>query len=137
MVSKRDLHAALPEADFVVLTIPLTADTRGLFGAQAFASMKPSAYFINIGRGGTVDEPALIQALQNGQIAGAGLDVFASEPLPSDSPLWNMPNVIITSHYSGITPHYHERAMDIFIDNLERYVKGEPLRNVVDKQRGY
>lgn len=137
MYSPQELEKALPEADFVVLTIPLTPDTRGLFGARSFAQMKPSAYLINIGRGGTVDEPALIQALQNGQIAGAGLDVFASEPLPPDSPLWNMPNVIITAHYSGLTPHYDERAMDIFIDNLERYVKGEPLRNLVDKKRGY
>ncbi len=137
MFAQQDLEAALPEADFVVLTVPLTADTRGLFGAQAFARMKPSAYLVNIGRGGTVDETALIQALQTGQIAGAGLDVFASEPLPPDSALWNMPNVIITAHYSGLTPHYSERAMGIFIDNLERYIKGQPLRNVVDKQRGY
>ena len=99
--------------------------------------MKPSAYLINIGRGATVDEPALIQALQTGQIAGAGLDVFAEEPLPSDSPLWNMENVIITSHYSGSTPHYDERALGIFTDNLERYLRQQPMKNVVDKQRGY
>lgn len=137
MYGQQELENVLPEADFVVLTIPLTADTRGLIGARAFGKMKPSAYLINIGRGGTVDEPALIRALQSGQIAGAGLDVFASEPLPPDSPLWDMPNVIITAHYSGLTPHYNQRAMDIFIDNLERFIKGQPMRNVVDKILGY
>lgn len=137
MYGQQELENVLPEADFVVLTIPLTVDTRGLIGARAFGKMKPSAYLINIGRGGTVDEPALIRALQSGQIAGAGLDVFACEPLPPDSPLWDMPNVIITAHYSGLTPHYNERAMDIFIDNLKRYTKGQPMRNVVDKILGY
>ncbi len=137
MVPTRELLSVLPEADFVALTIPLTKETRGLFGADAFAQMKPTAYFINIGRGGTVDEPALVHALQAGQIAGAGLDVFATEPLPPDSPLWDMQNVIITAHYSGGTPQYHERAMGIFIENLERYLKGEKLKNVVDKKRGY
>ncbi len=137
MFHTSELESALPEADFVALTIPLTKETRGRFGADAFAHMKPSAYFINIGRGGTVDEPALIHALQTGQIAGAGLDVFAAEPLPPDSPLWDMKNVIITAHYAGGTPQYHERAMGIFIENLERYLKGEPLKNVVDKKKGY
>lgn len=137
MYSQQELETVLSEADFVVLTIPLTADTRSLIGVRAFRKMKPSAYLINIGRGGTVDEPALIQALQSGQIAGAGLDVFASELLPPDSPLWDMPNVIITAHYSGLTPYYNVRAMDIFIDNLERYIKGKPMRNVVDKMLGY
>ena len=99
--------------------------------------MKRTAYLINIGRGGTVDESSLIRALQEQKIAGAGLDVFATEPLPPDSPLWDMKNVIITPHYSGNTPRYNERAMAVFLDNLERYVNGQPLRNVVDKQLGY
>lgn len=137
MIGPEALETALPKADFVVLTIPLTAETRGLFNARLFERMKPAAYFINIGRGGTVDEEALIQALRSGQIAGAGLDVFATEPLPPDSPLWDMENVIITGHYSGSTPHYDRRALEIFIDNLERYLKNKPMRNVVDKQKGY
>lgn len=135
--SPEQMDEMLPQADFVVLTQPLTEETRNMFDAKAFSKMKPSAYLINIGRGGTVDEPALIQALQSKQIAGAGLDVFASEPLPPESPLWEMDNVIITAHYSGATPQYNRRALDIFLDNLERYAGGEPLINVVDKERGY
>jgi phosphoglycerate dehydrogenase-like enzyme len=137
MVGQDELDSVLPEADFIVLTVPLTNETRGLIGASAFARMKTTAYLINIGRGGTIDEPALIQALQTSQIAGAGLDVFAAEPLPPDSPLWDMKNVIITPHYSGLTPHYQERAMELFLDNLQRYINQQPMRNVVDKKRGY
>lgn len=137
MIGPDELDTVLPEADFLVLTIPLTAETKGMINANTFSKMKPSAYLINIGRGGTVDEDALIQALQNGQIAGAGLDVFATEPLPTDSPLWDMTNVIVTAHYSGFAPHYNERALEIFIDNLARYVHHQPMRNLVDKQRGY
>lgn len=137
MVGSDQLYRVLPEADYVVLTIPLTQETRHLFNDAAFQLMKPSAFIINIGRGATIDEAALIHALQNGQIAGAGLDVFETEPLPADSPLWQMDNVIITSHYSGNTPHYDQRAFEIFIDNLQRYITGAPLRNLVDKQLGY
>jgi len=127
----------LPQADFVVITVPLTEATRGLIGEAALQAMKVSAYLVNIGRGGVIDEPALVRALQAGRLAGAGLDVFASEPLPPDSPLWAMENVIITGHYAGATPIYDERAMAIFLDNLRRYRTGEPLRNVVDKTLGY
>jgi phosphoglycerate dehydrogenase-like enzyme len=127
----------LPQADFVVLIVPLTRETRGMIGERELRAMKSTAYIINVGRGGIVDERTLIQALQEGRIAGAGLDVFETEPLPEDSPLWAMDNVIITSHYAGITPHYDERAMEIFLDNLRRYRAGEPLRNVVDKELGY
>ena len=127
----------LPEADFVVLTVPLTHETRGMIGERELRAMKPAAYLVNIGRGGTILESALIRALREGWIAGAGLDVFESEPLPRDSPLWAMDNVIITSHYAGLTPHYHARATAIFVDNLRRYQAGEPLRNVVDKALGY
>lgn len=137
MAGPDQLDELLPQADFVVLTIPLTAETQKMIDARAFERMKPGAYIINIGRGGTIDEPALIQALQSGKIAGAGLDVFATEPLPPDSPLWEMENVIITGHYSGETPHYDERALQIFMENLERYVKDQPMKNVVDKKRGY
>ncbi len=131
------LHAWLPQADFVVLTVPLTPETRQLIGAAELRLMRPTAYLVNIGRGGTVDEAALVKALQAGRIAGAGLDVFATEPLPADSPLWRMEQVIITAHYAGNTPVYNPRAMAIFLDNLRRFRDGAPLRNVVDKQLGY
>ena len=127
----------LPEADFVVSIVPLTHETRGMIGERELRAMKPTATLVNVGRGGTVQESALVRALQEGWIAGAGLDVFETEPLPEDSPLWAMENVIITSHYAGVTPRYNERAIPIFLDNLRRYQAGEPLRNVVDKELGY
>jgi phosphoglycerate dehydrogenase-like enzyme len=127
----------LPEADFVVLTAPLSRATRGMIGEPELRAMKNTAYLVNIGRGGTIQEQALIQGLREGWIAGAGLDVFAEEPLPATSPLWAMENVIITAHYAGLTPHYDQRALAIFLDNLRRYQAGEPLRNVVDKAEGY
>ena len=127
----------LPQADFVALTVPLTQETRGMIGAAELRAMKTSAYLINIGRGGTVQTEALVQALQQGWIAGAGLDVVEPEPLPADSPLWEMENVILTCHYSGLTPRYFERAVKIFLDNLQRYKDGQPLHNIVDKQLGY
>jgi len=117
--------------------VPLTPDTRQMLDASAFSAMKPGAIFINIGRGQTIDEHALVTALQSGHLAGAGLDVFEVEPLPENSPLWDMDNVIITPHYAGTTPSYHARGMQIFVDNLARYIQGEPLTNVVDKKRGY
>ncbi|HEY1012624.1 MAG TPA: D-2-hydroxyacid dehydrogenase [Herpetosiphonaceae bacterium] len=131
------LRERLAHADAVVLTVPLSAATRGMIGEAELAAMKPGAYLINIGRGGTVDEPALIRALADGRLGGAALDVFAEEPLPEDSPLWALENVIITAHYAGATPFYNQRALAIFLDNLERFGRGEPLRNVVDKQAGY
>jgi phosphoglycerate dehydrogenase-like enzyme len=131
------LHQVLPEADFVVLTVPLTEETRNMIGQAELRAMKSSAYLVNIGRGDTINQSELITALQEGWIAGAGLDVLEEEPLPEDSPLWEMENVIITSHYAGATPHYMERATGIFMDNLRRYQAGEPLRNVVDKHLGY
>ncbi len=131
------LHAFLSQADFVALTVPLTGETRKMIGESELRLMKRTAYLVNIGRGGTIDEAALVRALREGWIAGAGLDVFEKEPLPADSPLWDMPNVIITAHYAGSTPAYDERAMAIFLDNLRRYMAGEPLRNVVDKRLGY
>jgi phosphoglycerate dehydrogenase-like enzyme len=137
MVGNDQLLEVLPEADFVVLTVPLTQETAGMIGERELRAMKQSAYIINIGRGKTIDQDALIRALQEGQIAGAGLDVTDPEPLPEDSPLWDLENVIITAHYSGLTPHYNERAMEIFMDNLRRYQAGEELRNVVNKNLGY
>lgn len=137
MYGQDQLRERLPHADIVVVTVPLSRETHGLIGEQELRAMRQSAYLVNIGRGATIDEAALIRALHEGWIAGAGLDVFAQEPLPPESPLWAMENVIITSHYSGITPAYDERAVEIFLDNLARYRSGQPLRNLVDKQVGY
>ena len=137
MWSSKNLLDVLPQGDFVVLTVPLTDETKGMIGEKELQGMKESAYLINIGRGGTINEESLITALQSGWIAGAGLDVFEDEPLPENSPLWSMDNVIITAHYSGMTPHYHERGLSIFKENLNRYVQGEEMMNVVDKEAGY
>lgn len=127
----------LPNADVVVITAPLTSATRGMFGAEQFRAMKRSAYLVNIGRGATLIEADLVTALQDGELAGAALDVFEQEPLPATSPLWGMSNVIVTAHYSGATPLYAARALEIFLDNLARFRAGEELVNVVDKLRGY
>ena len=116
---------------------PLTPETRGLIGERELRLMKRDAYLVNVARGGVVDEAALVRALREGWIAGAGLDVFEHEPLSSDSPLWEMTNVIITGHYAGVTPAYDDRAFEVFLDNLRRYRAGQPLRNVVDKRVGY
>ncbi|HLW48908.1 MAG TPA: D-2-hydroxyacid dehydrogenase [bacterium] len=127
----------LREADFVVALLPLTPKTRGRLGEREFRLMKPSAFFINVSRGPIVQEPALIRALREGWIAGAGLDVFDAEPLPGDHPLYDFPQVIITPHVSGITPKFFERIASVFADNIRRYITGEPLANVIDIARGY
>ncbi len=132
------LDRLLAEADYVVVLTPLTAETRGLIGAAQLRQMKPTAWLINVARGEVVDEAALIEALRGGRIAGAALDVFAQEPLPPDSPLWSLPNVLITPHSGGVSfPRFHQEIMAQFVDNLGRYVRGEPLANLVDKQAGY
>ena len=132
-----DLDRLLGSADWVVLIAPLTAGTRGMFGAARFAEMKPEAHFFNLGRGALVDEPALIEALAGGAIAGAGLDVFGKEPLPAASPLWEMENVFVSPHMSGDFRGYAPVAADIFIENFRRFRAGEPLLNVVDKRLGF
>ena len=132
-----ELHAFLGQCDFVALTVPSTPDTHGLMGAREFAAMKRSAYLINVARGEIVDEPAMIAALRCGTIAGACLDVFATEPLPHESELWSMPNVIVTPHLAGMRDDYEEQLVAIFLDNFARLVRGEPMRNVVDLARGY
>ncbi len=137
MVGSDDLLSALPKADIVISTVPLTKETRHMLDQKAFGAMKQGALFINIGRGGTVNESALIEALQSGKLRAAGLDVFEEEPLSADSPLWAMDNVLITPHSSGVTPQYNARAFAIFLDNLKRYRAGKPLQNVVDKTQGY
>ncbi|MFD1334834.1 D-2-hydroxyacid dehydrogenase [Oceanobacillus iheyensis] len=139
MYTPADLSLVLEQSDFVVVTLPLTKDTHHMFGKEQFAQMKNSAFFINIGRGPIVDESALISALQQKEIAGAGLDVFETEPLQSDSPLWEMENVIITPHSAGATEYYTNRVIhDIFIPNLKSYLdKGEPTINVFQHKLGY
>ena len=132
-----NLMEMLPLVDWLVITAPLTPETQGMIGEKELRAMKKSAHVINISRGPLIQEQTLIRALREGWIAGAGLDVFEEEPLPASSPLWDMENVIITAHYAGATPNYHERALAIFLDNLRRYKAGEPLRNVVDKTLGY
>jgi phosphoglycerate dehydrogenase-like enzyme len=117
--------------------LPLTAETQGLLGARELGALPRGAFFVNLGRGATVDTTALVAALRSGHLAGAGLDVTEPEPLPPEHALWQLPNVIITPHYSGAQPGYFRYLGDLFIQNLERYVRGEPLLNVVDKQAGY
>lgn len=131
------LKQLLGESDYVVIATPLTKETTGLIGAEEFRAMKPTAYIINIGRGGIINEEALIQALDEKKIAGAGLDVTSKEPLPPDSRLWDFENVIITPHVSGGMEDYMERATDLFCENLKRYLNGKRLLNVIDKTRGY
>ncbi len=131
------LHDLLGWADFVVLAMPLTEDTRGMIDAAALAAMKPSAFLINVARGEVVDDEALVAALHEKRIAGAALDVFDPEPLPANHPFWKAPNLVLTPHISGYTPRYFELAMELFEDNLQRILAGKPLRNVVDKRLGY
>lgn len=137
VVSPALLREVLPEAHWVVLVCPLTEETRGLIGEAELRAMRPDAVLINLARGEVVDERALVEALRAGRIAGAGLDVFAEEPLPPENALWSLPNVIITPHVAGALPDYVDAALEVFERNLRRYLAGEPLCNVVDKARGY
>jgi phosphoglycerate dehydrogenase-like enzyme len=127
----------LPEADYVVNILPATADTFHFFGKAEFSLMKQSAIYANIGRGATTDEEALIEALKARRIAGALLDVTETEPLPPESPLWDLDSVLLTGHYAGMHPDYGNLALEAALDNLRRYVRGDPLRNIIDKERGY
>jgi phosphoglycerate dehydrogenase-like enzyme len=131
------LDELLPQADAVCVTLPLTDETRGLLDREAIGLMKPGAIFVNVGRGGVVDEDALAEALADGRLAGAALDVFAREPLPADSPLWTLPNVILSPHTAALSVHENERIAELFCDNLRRYLAGEPLRNRVDPEVFY
>lgn len=123
--------------DFLVVTVPLTAQTRGMIGKEILGEMKDDAFLIDISRGGVVDHGALIEALQEGSIAGAALDVYPVEPLPESSPLWRLPNVILSPHVAGASPRYLEKAADLFADNLRRFLAEEPLLNLYDPERGY
>lgn len=131
------LSSMLKECDFVIVTLPYTDMTSGIIGKEELDVMKPTAYLINIGKGGIVQEDALLSALQENIIAGAVLDVFESEPLIPESPFWNLPNVIVTPHIAGATSQYNDRAMELFMINLKRYLSGAPVFNRFDIKRGY
>ncbi len=131
------LHDVLGLADYAVLITPLTDETYHIMGAEEFKAMKRTGVFINMSRGDTVDEASLIDALRNGIIAGAGLDVFHTEPLPPESPLWEMENVIITPHNSGVSPHYFEKTLKVFRESLALYRQGKELPNRIDLERKY
>ena len=125
------------ECDFLVITIPMSEKNRAIVDAAVFETMKPTAMFINVGRGGVVDEADLLAALQGGQIAGAALDVFTQEPLPADSPFWQLDNLLVSPHISGNSVHYSEKAVELFAENLQRYVNKLPLLNRIARERGY
>jgi phosphoglycerate dehydrogenase-like enzyme len=137
LLPRPELSELLKQSDFVVLSVPLTSDTNRIIGEQEIRLMKPNARIINIGRGELIDEDALIQALDQGTIAGAGLDVTAIEPLPPESRLWDMENVILSPHISGGMEDYMGRATDLFCDNIRRFLAGRQMRNVVQRRRGY
>jgi phosphoglycerate dehydrogenase-like enzyme len=131
------LDEMLGQCDYVALATPLTRETRGMIGASQIAAMKPSAVIINVGRGAVIDEGALIDALENGKIRGAALDVFVTEPLPAGHPFYRLENVLLSPHSADHTPGQRHRAVDLFLENFERFQKGEPLQNLVDKHAGY
>ena len=132
-----EIHELLAISDFVVIALPLVEETKNLFTIKEFAAMKPSAYFINIARGAVVNYDDLIIALNQGLIKGAGLDVFDHEPLSETSPLWDLPNVIITPHLAALSPHYMDRAIKLFADNLSRFILSKEMLNIIDKEKGY
>jgi phosphoglycerate dehydrogenase-like enzyme len=132
-----ELDALLPQADFVILTVPHTPETEGFMNRVRFQEMKRTAFFINIGRGMTTRLDDLVEALRAGEIAGAGLDVFEQEPLPPDHPLWTTPGVLLTPHTAGYGPYLDERRYDIILDNCRRFLADQPLRNLVDKARWF
>lgn len=137
VLGAEELLDALGWADAVVDVLPGSPSTRHVFGAAAFAAMRPSARFVNVGRGSTVDEMALVDALRSGRIGGAALDVFEEEPLPPESPLWDLAGVIVSPHMSGDVSGWKEAGVELFIENLDRFIAGRPLRNVVDKRLGF
>jgi phosphoglycerate dehydrogenase-like enzyme len=137
MFARHELHALLAESDFVVVTAPKTPETENMLGEAEFKAMKQTAFYICFSRGGVANDEALYKAITEGWIAGAGLDAHGVEPLPADSPFWTAPNTIITPHNGATTLATKARGYEIFRDNLARYVKGEPLVNIVDKQLGY
>src|SRR5262245_28121704 len=132
-----ELTTVVGDADYLVVVAPLTEQTQGLIDAAVFEAMPATARLINVGRGALVDQPALVEALESGQIDGAGLDVFAEEPLPPSDPLWRHPRVIVSAHMSGDSVGWGDRIIELFASNLARWRAGEPLHNVVDKHLGF
>ena len=137
VIRRADLDEALPQIDVLVLACPLTPQTEGMIGAAQVALLKPHAVVVNIARGQLIDQAALTGALRDGRIAGACLDVFAVEPLPPDDPLWGLDNVIISPHSASTVVTENAALTDLFIDNLDRFSSGTPLRNLYDPVRGY
>jgi phosphoglycerate dehydrogenase-like enzyme len=137
LLPREQLPRLLEESDFVVLCLLFTTETNKLIGEKELRTMKPTAYLINVVRGDIVDEDALIRALSEHWIAGAGLDVFAIEPLPADSRLWEFPNVIFSPHIAGVMEGYYLQATEIFCKNLRHYLSGKNLFNVINKKKGY
>ncbi len=135
--TREQLRDLIAQSDFVLIATPLTPETHNLIGATELRAMKSSAYILNIARGGVINEIALARALKENWIAGAGLDVFEREPLPRDSELWGLPNLFIAPHISSATPHYDNRAVNLFADNLRRYLRGQALLNLVRREAGY
>ncbi len=131
------LRTMAAECDFLVVTVPLTRDTRGLVGEGILGALKPTAFLIDVSRGGVVDHGALITALNDGSLAGAALDVYPLEPLPEKSPLWEIPNVIISPHVAGASSHYYEQVTKLFATNLQRHLEGQPMLNLYDPKLGY
>jgi len=127
----------MERSDFVVVTLPLTPETRHFLGAREFAAARPGAYVVNVGRGEVIDQEAMIEALRSGKLGGAGLDVTTPEPLDSQSPLWDMENVLLTPHISGAKQGYNDEACEVFVENLRRFKAGRPLLNLVERARGY
>jgi len=132
-----DIIDLLNECDFVVRSPPLTRESAKMIGEKELRAMKPTAYLINIARGGVIDQSTLVTALKENWIAGAALDVFENEPLPQENELWQLPNVIVTPHIAGLSEMYWSRLTDLFCQNLKRYLDGESLINIVDKEKGY
>ena len=137
VLPSKALRKLLAESDFVVLALPLTPETKGLIKKAELRSMKPTAYFINVSRGAIVDEEALITALEEGWIAGAGIDAFTTEPLPPDNKLWSLTNVIVSSHIAGLTEDTSAITTQLFCRNLDRYLHGKRLLNIVNKKKGF
>lgn len=131
------VNSMLKECDFAVVCVPLTRNTEGLIGAKQLGAMKPTAFLIDVSRGGVVNHEDLLLALEEGQIAGAALDVYPEEPLPADDPLWNLPNLILTPHIAGVSRDYNQRAVSLFVENLNRYLDGKSPLNLIDFERGY
>jgi phosphoglycerate dehydrogenase-like enzyme len=137
MYRHSEMHEFLAECDFLVMTAPYTAETAGMIDAEALSAIKPGAFYVCVSRGGIVDDDALLDALRDGRIAGAGLDAHAVEPLPPSSPFYDLPGVILTPHHGAVTMSSRRRAVEIFLENLSRFQRGEPFVNLVDKSAGY